>query len=483
MSAAKDLDFGLTFFYRVVLPGVLVTAAGTPLALGYLGLAGITVTEAQSWVGVSAAAVIGVLLSALDDPIYQFFEGRRGWPAPLAGWLTQRWQKHVTHLMELAEAARQRKDNATYNEIYYELRQFPEDGPNRYTASRPTKLGNILASYEDYSERRYGMDSIFYWPRLWLKLDKDTREEVDRTWASTDSLMYLAAGMLIVGVLYVITALVSVVALGLGAVWFPATPDRQFTYAAAGIALMMLAYLPYRFSISGHLTNGDYFKSLFDLYRSKLTPDLRVPDATERAGWRTLWAALQYGIPKGGAAMASKATSQQDTEGTWKPPADDDRPRWRPVTCGPEGTPTGPHNPWTHDDPAGQTPAWYDPANKTFKVDCGAGFSVEWSSLCPDAPAVAVNAPAPGPCTPGETVEAVTVTSEKHMFWRETRCALLIICSIEWTVTRQTWACAADDTIDQPVTPNAGSTGHWKRDGSATSKVDAKHRSTHFSCC
>ena len=78
-----------------------------------------------------------------------------------------------------------RRYTAAYDELWSEIRQFPADEHDHYIATRPTKMGNILASYEDYPDSRYGMDSVFYWHRLWLIVDKDTREEIDRTWAST----------------------------------------------------------------------------------------------------------------------------------------------------------------------------------------------------------------------------------------------------------------------------------------------------------
>ncbi len=38
--------------------------------------------------------------------------------------------------------------------------------PSKQQSILPTKLGNILAAFEDYPRTRYGMDSIAFWPRL-----------------------------------------------------------------------------------------------------------------------------------------------------------------------------------------------------------------------------------------------------------------------------------------------------------------------------
>ena len=59
-------------------------------------------------------------------------------------------------------------------------------------------------------------------------------------------------------------------------------------------ALVVLAYLCMRFSISGHLRNGETFKALFDLYRSKLAPLALVKDS-EKKSWDQTFRYLQYG--------------------------------------------------------------------------------------------------------------------------------------------------------------------------------------------
>ena len=37
-------------------------------------------------------------------------------------------------------------------------------------AEWPTRLGNAIAAFEQYSDNRYGLDAIFYWPRIWINL-------------------------------------------------------------------------------------------------------------------------------------------------------------------------------------------------------------------------------------------------------------------------------------------------------------------------
>src|SRR5439155_22810022 len=88
------------------------------------------------------------------------------------------------------------------NEIWSQLRHYPLGPDAKPLATAPTEMGNILAAYEDYSYRTYGMDADFYWPRLWLVLDDKARKEIDESWAPTDMLLYLSFGLVSLALIY-----------------------------------------------------------------------------------------------------------------------------------------------------------------------------------------------------------------------------------------------------------------------------------------
>ena len=60
----------------------------------------------------------------------------------------------------------------------------------------PTRLGNLIAAYEQYPRLKYGLDAVFYWPRLWVTISKDLREEIDNQQAQADGLLYVAAALI-----------------------------------------------------------------------------------------------------------------------------------------------------------------------------------------------------------------------------------------------------------------------------------------------
>lgn len=290
----KAPDFGLPFFYRVIVPGAILTAAATPLVIRLLTALGIPSSDLAA---ILAGLVIflGFFLSLLDDSIYQIFEGRMWWPQWLSRRRTKRWGKRVETLHGKAKDPK----DPMYKEYWYRLRQFPTKWDEKTqtwipAATEPTKIGNVLASYENYPDDRYRMDSVFYWPRLWWAIDKDTRDQVDTSWAIVDSLMYTSAGAALLALIYALSALVSYVASLTGRVWIFSSDQERLLATGGAASLILLAYLCMRFSVSGHLRNGETFKALFDLNRSKLTA-MAVTKVSEKESWDQTFRYLQYG--------------------------------------------------------------------------------------------------------------------------------------------------------------------------------------------
>jgi hypothetical protein len=72
-------------------------------------------------------------------------------------------------------------------EVGVEYALYPTDDDSAAYVAHPTRLGNIIESFESYPKIKYGLDSVFYWYRLWVVLDKDLREEIDSSQAVVDS--------------------------------------------------------------------------------------------------------------------------------------------------------------------------------------------------------------------------------------------------------------------------------------------------------
>jgi hypothetical protein len=207
------------------------------------------------------------------------------------GALVQRWTK-------LVDATYKRQDaleatDPEYKECWYLLRQFPVGVDGNPTVTRPSRIGNVIASYEQYPLLRYGMDDVFYWPRLWLLVDKDSRSEIDNPWAAADSILYSSCGVAAVGIVYLSLAAVSFGATAVGLVSPIANITLGMATLAGGLVLLTAFLVGIQFAVPSLVSNGESYKSVFDLYRSKL--NIEPATKGERGRWTRLSQQLQYG--------------------------------------------------------------------------------------------------------------------------------------------------------------------------------------------
>jgi hypothetical protein len=284
----------LSTLMNAVLPGLLAGAAAYPFATGRLRTF-LSLDIQKSWPQLVIAAIVvvtlGGLVSALNGEFYKVYEGRSGWPNRLSDWAIERQQRRIDRLYHNADAEKGVHPER-YNEYWYQLRVYPihpETG-KRY-ATHPTLLGNILKGYEEYPNNRYGMDSVFFWPRLWLMVEKDKKEEISKSWAIADGLLNLSAVSFLASLLWLVTYMGAETGL-LAPRWFPV--GEGLTESIGAVAgWLLLGYGLYRLSLPFHRQNGEIFKSLFDLYRDKLRSMTSLAP-NESQVWRATWAYLQY---------------------------------------------------------------------------------------------------------------------------------------------------------------------------------------------
>jgi hypothetical protein len=263
-------DFNITLVFRLVFPGLVVAAVSLPFFLALLKWLGLGVITPSVLLPV-LAVLFGWLIVLSDQPIYMFMEGRRYWLAPLRNlgiWLQK---KRLESIQE--KYAKLKKDGLSdrANEINIQKLDYPLDDNDNYYAPYPTLLGNLLTSYERYTNTAYRLDSIFYWYRLWVVLDKDLRTSLDEAQAVADSAVYVSFALLVSFVILVLYALG-------GWIW-PYWPWARWPMVylprprdTLGLSVfpLMLAYCMYRIGIFQQRSYGELFKSLFDQYRDKL---------------------------------------------------------------------------------------------------------------------------------------------------------------------------------------------------------------------
>lgn len=281
-------DFGIRFVLRLVAPGALLAAVSLPAArrlaeVIYPGL-GDTVLL------VTAGLIFGFALLLLDMPIYMALEGRRYWPGWLRNWGVRRQQARLDRLRTKADST------AEPMRVEYDLQagQYPIDRATGMPVARfPTRLGNVLASFETYPTVKYGLDGVFFWPRLWVAIDKDLREELDSVQAVVDGAVYASAAFAASAILCL-------------AYWIAGLSPFWWHWLLGAIACLALSRLVYLSALPRYVQYGELFAAVFDQFRDRLNTgslvaeldahaqEMRANARTERERWRAAWRFLRW---------------------------------------------------------------------------------------------------------------------------------------------------------------------------------------------
>jgi hypothetical protein len=267
-------EFGTKLVFRLVFPGVILAAATTPLVNAVLDITEIRLKieylfpiETLAW---------GWLVVVCDMHIYMLFEGRRYWPDVIRRVFLRREEARLQRLRAIAKSS-EGKDRRKFLETSVEIGQYPIDEGGDPRVEHPTRLGNIIEGFETYPKRKYGLDAVFYWYRLWVVLDKDLREEIDTAQAVVDSTVYISFVLYVSAILVLIYAGIESL---MNADWYTRAalpglaslyiPQQSMLLVIAAVCLIF-ARLVYRISLPAHAQFGELFKSIFDQYRSKLS--------------------------------------------------------------------------------------------------------------------------------------------------------------------------------------------------------------------
>jgi len=182
------------------------------------------------------AVVIGLVLSALQTPLYRILEGYLLWPGQIARKRIDR-QRNRKHLIQdrldfirlsLADKAQlASSDESRLAELSQDRRLagFAKRDKARTTVQRsllrerlrrypvnddqvaPTRLGNAIRRLEEYGFDRYQLDSQSLWYELTAVVPKQVRQQIDAARAGVDFFVCLLYGNLCV-------AIISLVSLG-----------------------------------------------------------------------------------------------------------------------------------------------------------------------------------------------------------------------------------------------------------------------------
>jgi hypothetical protein len=255
----------------MLLPGFILALGFFPLTLMLLDAVGWSKRAEVSLV--ISAGVLGWLMSILDLQIYMLFEGRRYWPKRIRSFFVRSEWKRLAGIIDVIENNSPTSREA--REASVEVRKFPLHSGSP-TVEHPTRLGNLIISYERYPKTRYGVDAPFFWYRMWLSLNKDMKEEIDNQQAIADSAVYGSFACGFSGILWVIYCVLDL----LPFIQSQHLVGLSISLVIAGL-FIFLSFLLYRVSLAGHVHYGELFKALFDNYEKQIDVT-RVVDLVSR---------------------------------------------------------------------------------------------------------------------------------------------------------------------------------------------------------
>ena len=179
--------------------------------------------------------------------------------------------------------------------------------PPAPTPLMPTRLGNALRAAESYpgDEQRWGLDAVFWWPRLYLILPDGARTQVDDARAGLDQLV----------VLTMLSAAFGTVALALSCVGLSLAVGLPC--AAGGFLLSRACYLA---AVTTAASFGDLVRSCYDLFRGDLLARLGWPMPPILNRERQLWNALGQQLYRRGTSTTGEALLNAPRQPTTPPP-------------------------------------------------------------------------------------------------------------------------------------------------------------------
>lgn len=150
---------------------------------------------------------------------------------------------------------------------------------------RPTRLGNVIESYNRYPTKRYGMEAEIFWSRLNQVMKKEDRDVLQ----DGQILLGFSVTMASLSLLYGTFTLLAGPWL-----WFEPKVWIALTIAAYGAT-----YFLYGLAVNAAQQFGELVRGSFDLYRLELLHALRLPEpdthSEEQATWEEFSRWTVYG--------------------------------------------------------------------------------------------------------------------------------------------------------------------------------------------
>jgi hypothetical protein len=242
---------------------------------------------------VLAVAASAVLVSRFDLAVLRSLEGYwPKWAKPLSGVRVRAWRRKLDAAGEQVQSlARKGLENLTPEErAQFVASDTLRKGSPASSDLLPTRLGNVLRAAERRPWKKYRLDPVVTWPRLWLVLPDTTKQELTRARGTLD----LSARASLWGALFVVWT-----------VW-------AWWAAPVGLAVIVLGY---RSSLVAGETYAQLVEAAFDVHRPALYRALQWPRPTTPLEERRLGEALTKYLWRGSDAAWPVFAQPEEAKG------------------------------------------------------------------------------------------------------------------------------------------------------------------------
>ncbi|MER5939228.1 hypothetical protein ABT121_18105 [Streptomyces sp. NPDC001928] len=261
----------------------------------------------------TGSLMLGLVLNALQNPLYRILEGYLLWPAPAYAYGCRRHQairRSLTDRLVLLRLERRAADaslsvidradltllsHSPHLARYRDLdqrstvtrRALLQERLARYPVGdghlAPTRLGNAIRRFEVYAYDRYQLDSQLLWNELTATAPEQARRQVDTARTSVDFFVCLLYGHLAL--------------LLAAAVTLTSTTTGRPAVATTAVVLAALVPVWYRSAVSATDEWAAAVRALVNVGRHPLAASLGLDIPKELAAERTMWSLVSR-IPR-----------------------------------------------------------------------------------------------------------------------------------------------------------------------------------------
>jgi hypothetical protein len=183
-------------------------------------------SASQQLAFLAIAVVSGLVLAAIQSPLYRILEGYTLWPRKIADHRIKKHQSRKRRLDEEYNTVAQTNSGVRAGLIYERAARYPV----KEEQFAPTMLGNAIRRFETYAGDRYQLDSQLLWHHLTAAAPDRAITSVDNARTNVDFFVcFLYGGALIA-------------ALGIGVTLSDARSTRSALAIVIGVLIAAICY-------------------------------------------------------------------------------------------------------------------------------------------------------------------------------------------------------------------------------------------------